>query len=74
VEEVSVEEAISDLERQRASTAESLVVATKALKKCRQKSGAAAYKRGWHYEEQIKKAEERLVDLDGRLAKLREQG
>ncbi len=55
---------LASLLEQRTSAVRSLEVATKAFKKCRQRGGAAAYKRSWYYEEQMQKWQATLEQLD----------
>lgn len=61
---------VEELTRQRASAVEQLQVANKGLKACRRKSGAAAHKRSWYFEESIKKAEARIDQIDKELQQL----
>jgi hypothetical protein len=62
---------LAELELQEASTKRSLAMATDGFKKCRKRSGAAAYKRSWYFEEQMKRFEAQLKLLSEEQALLK---
>lgn len=62
---------LAELQQQEESTQRSLAMAIDGFKKCRKRSGAAAYKRSWYFEEQMKRFEAQLKPLSEEQALLR---
>ncbi len=61
---------LAALVSRRASAQQSLEAATSGYKKCRQRRGADAHKRGWYFQEQMQKWSGVVSRLDAEIAKL----
>ena len=62
------DEVLAQLLRRRSAAEESLAASELGLKKCRQRGGAAAHKRGWYFEEQVRKWSSVIARLDTEIA------
>jgi hypothetical protein len=66
----SVHVELSSLSTKREELIASIELAKDGLRKCKRKSGAAAHKRSWYFENQLQHYERQLEAIDGRIKKL----